>query len=123
MATSSETAGSGATADGILRDRSDWDWRHWAVVAFAVVTGLIHLYLGPIAFAGFYVAGVGWLLGAAVFLTSFWRRWMYLMAAAYAVVQIALWLVSGTPFLELGVVDKTIEIALIAIAVQLYREG
>ena len=123
MATSSDTAGSGATADGILRDRSDWDWRHRALVGLAVVTGLIHLYLGPIAFAGFYAAGAGWLLGAAVFLTTYWRRWMYLVAALYAVVQIGLWVASGFQFLQLGAVDKAVELAFIAIAVQLYREG
>ena len=110
-------------AGGLLRSRDAFDTRQWAVLALAVVTGLVHLYVGLEAGVPFYVAGVGWLVGAAVYLTSFWRRWMYLVAGLYAVVQIALWLLAGTPFFAIGVVDKVVEVAFLALVVQRYREG
>ena len=126
MATSSETAGGEAMAGGVLRDRSDWDWRHRAVIGLAAVTGVIHLYIGVLADPGFapafYAAGVGWFLGAAVFLTSYWRRWMYLLAGLYAVVQILFWVFSGFQFLTIGIVDKVVELAFLALVVVLYRE-
>ena len=126
MSTTTETGGSAAETGGLVRSREDWDGRHWAVIGLALLTGVIHLYVGMLADPGFapafYAAGVGWFLGAAVFLTSFWRRWMYLLAAAYAVVQIGFWVLSGFQFLTVGVVDKLAELAFLALVLVLYRD-
>ena len=107
--------------------RAAFDRRHWAAFGLAVLSGVLHLYVGVLAEPGFapafYLAGVGWLVGAAVFLTPYWRRWMYLVAGVYAVVQIGLWVASGFQFLEVGVVDKLAELALLVLVVVLYREG
>lgn len=59
----------------------------------AVITGVIHLLLAPqvIGFSQtlgilFALNGLGFLGGVALYMTSFWRRELYLVAAGYALV-------------------------------------
>ena len=61
----------------------------------AVITGIIHLLLAP-QFYGFSqtlgvlfaLNGLGFLGGVGLYLTRYWRRELYLVAAAYAFVTI-----------------------------------
>lgn len=96
----------------------------WVAVALAVLTGLIHVYLGVTrGVPPFTVAGVGFFLGVAVFLTRYWRRAFYLVAAVFAAVQVLLWVLGGMRFFQVGVVDKLVQVALVAVALALYRSG
>jgi hypothetical protein len=59
----------------------------------AVITGVIHLLLAPqvIGFSQtlgilFALNGLGFLGGVALYMTSYWRRELYLVAAGYALV-------------------------------------
>ncbi|WP_435069586.1 DUF7475 family protein [Haloplanus sp. C73] len=59
----------------------------------AVITGVIHLLLAPqvIGFSQtlgilFALNGLGFLGGVAIYMTSYWRRELYLVAAGYALV-------------------------------------
>jgi len=97
---------------------------HWAAVALAAVSGVIHVYLGVVeGIPPFVVAGVGFFVGIAVFLTRFWRRLFYPVAAVFAFVQIALWLAGGMRFFTLGVVDKVVQAAFVVVVLYLYRVG
>jgi hypothetical protein len=65
----------------------------YLAVVLAVVTGVIHLLLATrvITFSQtlailFALNGLGFLGGTAIFLTRYWRRELYLVAAAYAAV-------------------------------------
>jgi hypothetical protein len=65
----------------------------YVAIALAAVTAVIHLLLAPrvIGFSRtlailFALNGLGFLGGIAVFLTRYWRRELYLVAAGYAIV-------------------------------------
>ena len=100
---------------------------HWAAVVLAAVTGAIHLFLGVrvVNFAPamgylFVLAGLGFFGGIAVFLSRYWRRELYLVAAGYAVLQILAWLALGQ-FNALGYVDKAVQVGFVALVIYLYR--
>jgi hypothetical protein len=65
-----------------------------AIIA-ALVTAVIHLLLGPrvMGFSQmlgtlFILNGLGFLGGLGIYLTRYWRRELYLVAAAYALVTV-----------------------------------
>jgi hypothetical protein len=67
----------------------------YLAVLAALLTGVIHLLLGPrvMGFSQtlgilFILNGLGFLGGIAVYLSRFWRRELFLVAAGYAVVTI-----------------------------------
>jgi|GEM_PF-231487 len=68
----------------------------------AVITGVIHLLLAPqvIGFSStlgilFALNGLGFIGGVAVYMTSYWRRELYLVAAGYALVTFVAFFVYG----------------------------
>lgn len=101
---------------------------HWVAVALAAVTGLVHLALGvadlwnPLGIT-FSLAGLGFFGGIVLFLRGYRRRPLYLAGIAYTSLQIILYLVFNWPDLVsvTGVVDKAVQIALVAVLVVLYR--
>lgn len=113
---------------------------HWAAAVFAAITGIVHLYLGVILlgsgatarFGGvslgigfntlFLIGGVGYFVGLGVFLTRYWRRAFYLLAAAYPGLMIIWWLANGTPLFTVGAPDKVIQLLLVITALYLYRQ-
>lgn len=96
----------------------------WVAAGLAVVTGVIHLSLGLTrGIPQFTAAGVGFLLGVAVFLTRYWRRPFYLVAALYAAVQVVLWVQGGMRLFEIAVVDKAVQVAFVAVVLYLYWRG
>jgi len=61
----------------------------------ALVTGLIHLVattraieMSVVLAVLFVLNGLGFLGGAALYFTRFWRRWLFLAAAVYSLVTI-----------------------------------
>ncbi|WP_338741757.1 DUF7475 family protein [Haloplanus salilacus] len=67
----------------------------YLAVVLAAVTGVIHLFLSPqvIGFSQtlailFALNGLGFLGGIAIYLTRYWRRELYLVAALYALATV-----------------------------------
>ncbi|WP_254768334.1 hypothetical protein [Salinilacihabitans rarus] len=94
----------------------------WIVLALVAITAGIHVYLGvtegrpPLT-----LAGVGYVVGAGLYASGRFRRRLVLLAIPYTAVQIPLWIVAGTPTFTWGVVDKVVQVALIAALVWHYR--
>jgi hypothetical protein len=100
---------------------------HWAGIALAAATGVIHLVLGasfiadPLGWA-FLVATLGFLVGAVAVLVDYRRRLVYLLGVPFTAGQIVLWYVVNAPdFSPLGVADKVAQVLLIVVLVMLYR--
>jgi hypothetical protein len=102
---------------------------HWVGVALAAVTGVLHLALGAsFGLSGlgvaFLVAGVGYLGGIAAVLVDVRRRVAYALGVPFTLGQIVAWYVVNAPdFSVLGLLDKVVQVALIAVLVVLYRRG
>lgn len=110
----------------------------YLAVLMALITGVLHLVastnaieLSVVLAALFILNGIGFLVGAALYLTRFWRRWMFVAAALYAIVTIlALFPVQGWGveafYMEgnlnpLAVITKAAEAVLALCAIYLYR--
>ena len=104
---------------------------HWLGVVAAVVSGVIHLWLG-VSFIDqglgipFLVAGVGFLAGAAAVLLDYRRRLFYVLGVPFTLGQIVIWL-AVTPADEylspIAVTDKLAQVVLVAVLVVLYRRA
>ncbi|WP_262177460.1 DUF7475 family protein [Haloarcula laminariae] len=110
-----------------------------AVVA-AVVTAVIHLVLGP-RFMGFsqtlgvlfILNGLGYLGGVLLYFTRYWRRELYLVAAAYALITVLAFFFFGgfegffAAFQMRGGINwnavwaKSVEVVLLVSALYLYQ--
>ncbi|WP_280536086.1 hypothetical protein [Halopenitus sp. POP-27] len=127
---------SGSTADGSSLTLPATPIGYVAIVA-AAVTGIVHLLLGSNVLAFnrmlgvlFLLNGLGFLGGIGVYLTTYWRRELFLVAAAYAVVTVVAFFgfqgVGVDAFYmqgslnPLAVVAKAAELVLAAVAVVLY---
>ncbi len=94
---------------------------HWAVAGLAAVTGGIHAYLYltqgflPFGFAAvvFFAAVVGLLLNV-------YRRALYALGIPFTLGQVAMWYLQGMPEFTLGVVDKVVQLALVALLAYLF---
>jgi hypothetical protein len=112
----------------------------YLAIILALVTGVIHLVLAPrvIGFSQtlailFALNGLGFLGGIAVYLTRFWRRELFLVAALYALATVlALFAFQGfgvDAFYSRGslnvmaVVAKAAEALLALVAVYLYSDA
>jgi hypothetical protein len=110
---------------------------HWVGVLAAVVSGVIHLFLG-VAFFGrgpglavaFLLAGLGFLGAVVLVLLDVRRRAVYAVGIPFTAVQIVLWyylnfVTLGRSFPgdvgTLGAVDKIAQVVLIAVLVVLLR--
>ena len=67
----------------------------YVAILMALVTGIIHLVattraieMSVVLAVLFVLNGLGFLGGAALYLTRFWRRWLFLAAAVYSLVTI-----------------------------------
>ena len=110
----------------------------YVAILMALVTGLIHLVattraieMSVVLAVLFVLNGLGFLGGAALYLTRFWRRQLFLVAAVYSVVTI----LALFPFRGWGieafymngavnpivVITKAAEAVLAVVSVQLYR--
>lgn len=88
----------------------------YVVVAAALVTAAIHLLLAPQVMGFdrtqgvlFYLNGLGFLGGALLFVTRYWRRWLHLVAVGYALATILAFFALGGPLNPMAVVSKVAE--------------
>jgi len=112
----------------------------YLAILLAVVTGVIHLLLGPrvMGFSQtlgilFILNGLGFIGGIVVYLTRYWRRELFLVAAGYAIVTFLAFFFFGgfegfvSPFFRNGqlnmmaVVAKGAEVLFAAVTAYLYR--
>lgn len=68
----------------------------------------------------FILAGVGFLVGIAVYLSRYWRRELYLVAIVFALAQIAAWVVMSGRLSEMALISKTGEGVFAVAAAYLY---
>jgi predicted small integral membrane protein len=109
----------------------------YVAILAAIVTAAIHLLLGANVLGFnrllgvlFLLNGLGFLGGTVLYLTRYWRRELYLVAAGYAVVTILAFFafqgLSADAFYMRGslnsmaVVAKAVELVLAAVAIALY---
>lgn len=117
-----------ATADRRSRiDTASMSTLYWVGIGLAVITGVIHLFLGVLSITSalgvsFIVAGVGFFAGVAAVLTDTRRRLVVLLGIPFTAGQIALWYLFNAPdFSPLGIGDKVVQALLIVVLAGLYR--
>ena len=101
---------------------------HWAGVVLALLTGLIHLALGvrfapsPVGIS-FILAGLGFFGAVVLLLLDYRRRLLYLVGIPFTAIQIVLYFPLNWPDVvsPIGLGDKVIQLALVAVLVVLYR--
>jgi len=103
----------------------------------AVITGVLHLIaatnaveMSVVLGVLFVLNGLGFIGGVGIYLTRFWRRWLFLVAALYSLITIlALFPVQGWGveafYMEgnlnpLAVITKAAEAVLVVCALYLY---
>ncbi len=109
----------------------------YLAIVMALITGVLHLVASTNAIEMslvlailFILNGLGFIGGAILYLTRFWRRWLFIVAALYAIVTIlALFPVQGWGveafFMDgnlnpLAVITKAAEAVLAVCAIYLY---
>jgi len=116
-------------------DLKNLDKTHYLLTGLALLTGLIHLYLGVlIGFThslglSFTLAGLGFLAGTAAVLMDYRRKLVYLLGIPFTAGQIVLWYWINQP--DLGVflrgrplidfIDKVAQVGLLVLLIYLYR--
>lgn len=93
----------------------------------ALLSAIIHLLIAPrvmefnqLVGILFYLNGAGWIGGIFLYLSRFWRRELYLVAAGYAVVTIAAFFVMGGQINAISVASKVAEGVVALVALYLY---
>jgi len=109
----------------------------YVAILMALITGIIHLVattraieMSVVLAVLFVLNGLGFLGGAALYLTRFWRRWLFLVAAVYSLVTIlALFPFRGWgieafymngSLNPIAVITKAVETVLAVVSVYLY---
>lgn len=80
------------------------------VMGFSQLTGVL-----------FVLNGVGWLAGTGVYLTRYWRREFYLVAAAYAAATILAFVAMEGRVNAMSIASKAVEVVVLAATLYLYR--
>lgn len=117
-----------AVDDGLSLSTDDLNQFHWVGVVLALITGVIHLWLG-VSFIdsglgiAFLVAGVGFLGGIAAILLDYRREQFILLGIPFTLGQIPAWYVANAPdFSAMGIGDKVVQVLLIVVLVVLYQQ-
>lgn len=104
---------------------------HWIGVVLAVITGVLHLWLGvqfidsPLGWS-FLAAGIGFFAGIGLVLIDYERRLVYLAGLPFTAGQIVLWVVLNDIRIAdlfepgIGVFDKVVQLLLIVVLLFLY---
>lgn len=109
---------------------------HWGAVVLATITGLIHLAIGASSIASFgfaplavalALAGLGFFGGILLFLRDVRRRQLYIAGMLFTALQIVLWVqfnqLGGDPAISpVEMIDKLVQVLLIAVLGLLYRQ-
>lgn len=106
------------------------DGLNWLLVVLGLVLAGIHLYLGvaapfvtPADASKFAVIAVVFVVGAVVYLTSFWRPVLYLLATFLGLYLGQLWLLGGMQYFFVGAVTGVVSTGFLLLAFYLfYRE-
>ena len=101
---------------------------HWIGIALALLTGVIHLFLGvrfidsPLG-VSFVLAGLGFVGAVVLLLFDYRRRLLYLVGIPFTAIQVVLYFPLNWPDVvsPIGLGDKLIQLGLIAVLVTLYR--
>ncbi|AQL41437.1 hypothetical protein BV210_01325 [Halorientalis sp. IM1011] len=100
----------------------------YVAVFAALLTGVIHLVLAPqvVGFDPttallFALNGLGFLGGLVLFVSRYWRRELYLVAAVYALVTVVAYVVMSGPVNPLSIAAKAAELVLVLVSLYLYR--
>ena len=92
----------------------------WLGAVLAVVTGVVHLYLYvATGIVLFLFAGLGFFGAVGLLLTTFSRRLLFALGIPFTGIQIVLWVTSGMRSFALGVFDKSVQILLVGLLVEL----
>lgn len=101
---------------------------HWVGIALAVVTGVVHLvigiqYFGTLQSFSFVLAGVAFLVAVFLILVDYRRRLLYLVGIPFTAIQVVLYFPLNWPDVvsPIGLGDKAVQVALIAVLLVLYR--
>jgi len=109
----------------------------YVAIVMAIITGVLHLLaatnaveMSVVLGVLFVLNGLGFIGGVGIYLTRFWRRWLFLVAALYSLITIlALFPVQGWGveafYMEgdlnpLAVITKAAEAVLVVCALYLY---
>ncbi|MFC6825019.1 DUF7475 family protein [Halopelagius fulvigenes] len=94
----------------------------YVMIAAALVSAAIHLWLVPVVIAFditqailFVLAALGFVAGVVIYVTRYWRREFYLLMGLLAVAQIVAYFVMGGPANTMAIVSKSAE-AIVALA-------
>jgi hypothetical protein len=103
---------------------------HWVGIAFAVVTGVIHLviglrYFGSLQSFSFVLAAVAFFVAVFLLLIDYRRRLLYLVGIPFTAVQVVLYFYLNWPNVTspVGLGDKLIQSGLIVVLAVLYRRA
>jgi hypothetical protein len=121
-----------ATATDVGARTEGLDGLHYAGIALAAVTGVIHLWLGvsflssPLG-VSFLLAGLGFFGAIALVVFDVRRRLVYAIGIPFTGVQILIWAAFNWPLSPfganlIGTVDKVVQLALIGVLVVLIRQ-
>lgn len=102
---------------------------HWIGIVLALLTGIIHLFLGvrflssPLG-VSFVLAGVGFVGAVVLLLFDYRRRLLYLVGIPFIGIQVVLYFLLNWPDVvsPVGIADKVVQLSLIAVLVVLYRQ-
>jgi len=112
----------------------------YVVILAALVTGVLHLLLGPqvLGFSQlmgtlFILNGVGFLGGVVLYLSRYWNRPLFLIAAGYALLTIVALFVFQGPSVEafyrqgqlnpMAVISKLAELVVVVGSIYLYADS
>lgn len=105
---------------------------HWVALMLVATTGVVHLYLYTTeGFLPFLLGGLGYLGAIGLFLFNVRRRILYLVGILFAALHIVGWISAGMPdggwalsafpMVNLGTLNKLVEIVLVGLLGYLYR--
>lgn len=119
-----------------LIDTESLGGRYWIGILVALVSGVIHLYLGVSFFPSgmgisFLLAGLGFLGAIGLILIDYRRRLVVTIGIPYVIAQIVLWYVLNfamgpkafpADVGTIGVIDKIAQVVLLVVLVLILQE-
>lgn len=94
----------------------------YVMIAAALVSAAIHLWLAPVVIAFntmqavlFVLASLGFVVGIGIYATRYWRREFYLLVGLFALAQIIAYFVMSGPVNAMAIASKVAE-AIVALA-------
>ena len=116
MVTETATTQSTRTVRRFHFDATTMTAAHWLAALLAVATGVVHVYLYvEQGFLPFLLAGVVFLAAVVGMLLNVYRRALYALGIPFTAGQIVIWYLQSMPDMNVAVVDKPIQVALILV--------